>query len=145
MYSYYTNFLKYEYNKFKVRNSDMLAANLKEYDNYKYVVSRYDSIRNIMRQTQDLLEKFLRDKKIEMDNVSIEKFANTISIDDKMEYCRDINSSKKETEEKLKKVAELEKGRPEPEDQHEASLLHIRNAEHAYLELAEIHQYKKID
>ena len=43
------------------------------------------------------------------------------------------------------KVAELEKGRPEPEDQHEASLLHIRNAEHAYLELAEIHQYKKID
>ncbi len=43
------------------------------------------------------------------------------------------------------KVAELEKGRPEPEDQHEASLLHIRNAEHAYLELAEIHHYKKID
>ncbi len=43
------------------------------------------------------------------------------------------------------KVAELEKGRTEPEDQHEASLLHIRNAEHAYLELAEIHHYKKID
>ena len=43
------------------------------------------------------------------------------------------------------KVAELEKGRQEPEDQHEASLLHIRNAEHAYLELAEIHHYKKID
>lgn len=44
-----------------------------------------------------------------------------------------------------KKVAELQKGRPEPEDQHEASVLHIRNAEHAYLELAELHHYKKID
>lgn len=44
-----------------------------------------------------------------------------------------------------KKVAELKKGRTEPADQHEASVLHIRNAEHAYLELAEIHDYKKID
>lgn len=44
-----------------------------------------------------------------------------------------------------KKVAELKKGRAEPSDQHEANILHIRNAEHAYLELAEIHQYKKVD
>ena len=44
-----------------------------------------------------------------------------------------------------KKVAELRAGRDEPADQHEASPLHIRNAEHAYLELAEIHNYKKID
>ncbi len=44
-----------------------------------------------------------------------------------------------------KKVAELRAGRDEPADQHEASPLHIRNAEHAYLELAEIHDYKKID
>lgn len=44
-----------------------------------------------------------------------------------------------------KMVAELKKGRPEPSDQHESSLLHIRNAEQAYLELAEIHNYKKID
>lgn len=44
-----------------------------------------------------------------------------------------------------KKVAELQKGRTEPEDQHEASTIHIRNAEHAYLELVELHDYKKID
>ena len=44
-----------------------------------------------------------------------------------------------------KKVAELRAGRDEPADQHEASPLHIRNAEHAYLELAEIHDYKKIE
>lgn len=59
-----------------------------------------------MYQTQDLLEKFLKEKNIEMDNVSIEKFANTISIDDKIEYCKEINAAKAETEEKLKAVDE---------------------------------------
>lgn len=44
-----------------------------------------------------------------------------------------------------KKVAELRNGRVESADQHEASPLHMRNAEHAYLELAEIHDYKKIN
>ena len=106
LYSYYTNFLKYEYNKFQVRNSDMLASHIKEYDNYKHLTSRYDSIRNIMYQTQELLEKFLRNKKINMDEVSIEKFANTISIDDKIEYCKEINISKAEAEQKLKEVDE---------------------------------------
>ena len=43
-----------------------------------------------------------------------------------------------------KKVAELRAGRKEAADQHEASPLHIRNAEHAYLELAELHGYKKV-
>lgn len=44
-----------------------------------------------------------------------------------------------------KKVAELKRGRVEPADQHESNPLHIRNAEQAYLELAELHNYKKID
>jgi len=104
MYSYYTNFLKYEYKKFQVRNSDMLVTHLKEYDNYKYITSRYDSIRNIMYQTQELLEKFLKDKNIDMDNVSIEKFASTISIDDKIEYCNGINASKADAQEKIKNI-----------------------------------------
>ena len=43
-----------------------------------------------------------------------------------------------------KKVAELIKGRTTTDGQ-EKSPLHIRNAEHAYLELAELHHYKKID
>ena len=44
-----------------------------------------------------------------------------------------------------KKVIELRSGRREPADQHESNPLHIRNAEHAYLELAELHGYKKIN
>ncbi len=43
-----------------------------------------------------------------------------------------------------KKVAELMKGRT-GSNGYEKSPLHIRNAEHAYLELAQIHNYKKID
>lgn len=44
-----------------------------------------------------------------------------------------------------KKVAELRSGRREAADQHESSPMHIRNAEHAYLELVDLHGYKKID
>lgn len=43
-----------------------------------------------------------------------------------------------------KKVVELKKGRAETSDQHESSPLHIKNAEAAYLELAELHNYKKV-
>ena len=43
-----------------------------------------------------------------------------------------------------KKIAELIKGRTTSDGQ-EKSPLHIRNAEQAYLELTELHNYKKID
>ncbi len=42
------------------------------------------------------------------------------------------------------KVCELKRGRVEPSDQHEASPIHLRNAEKAYLELAEMHHYETI-
>lgn len=43
-----------------------------------------------------------------------------------------------------KKAAELKKGRHESLDQHESSELHLKNAENAYLELADIHHYETI-
>lgn len=43
-----------------------------------------------------------------------------------------------------KKVTELLKGRG-PVDGNGKSPIHIRNAEHAYLELAKLHNYKKVD
>ena len=42
------------------------------------------------------------------------------------------------------KVAELKGNRAAAPDQHESNPLHIRNAEHAYLELAELHNYQVI-
>ena len=44
-----------------------------------------------------------------------------------------------------KKVAEIRSSRRETADQHESNPIHIRNAEKAYLELVELHNYKKID
>lgn len=44
-----------------------------------------------------------------------------------------------------KKVIELRNGRVEPGDQYEKSPMRIKNAEKAYLELAEMHNYFKID
>ena len=43
------------------------------------------------------------------------------------------------------KAVELRKGRAEAPDQHESSLLHLRNAEQAYLELANLHNYYTIE
>ena len=44
-----------------------------------------------------------------------------------------------------KKVAELMAGKRESLNQPGASVIHMRNAEHAYLELAELHNYVKVD
>lgn len=98
VYSYYVNFLNYVYKKYNVRSSASLRANLNDYGHYKHVASRYDSIRNIMFETQKMLEDFLRKKNIKDVNASIEKFAQTINVDDKLAYCKEINTKKAEVE-----------------------------------------------
>lgn len=106
VYSYYRNFLNYEYRKFNVNSSAGLRVNLKEYDNYKHITSRYDSIRNIMYETQRLLENFLREKRIKDISASIESFAKTIDIDDKIEYAKNIASRKQKIDEKITELDE---------------------------------------
>ncbi len=101
VYSYYKNFLNYEYKKFNVKSSGGLRVNLKEYGNYKHIAGRYDKIRNIMYETQRLLENFLRDKKIKDVNASIESFAKTIDIDDKISYAKSIAAKKKNLDDKI--------------------------------------------
>lgn len=101
VYSYYTNFLKYVYNKYNVKSSEALRNNLNEYGHYKHITSRYDSIRNIMYQTQKMLEEFLIEKNIKDINASIERFAQTIDIDDKIQYCKEITDKKAQVEQEL--------------------------------------------
>lgn len=43
-----------------------------------------------------------------------------------------------------KNAAELKRGRASGPDQHETSEIHLRNAEKAYLELAELHNYETV-
>lgn len=44
-----------------------------------------------------------------------------------------------------KNVCELKSGRTESLDEHEKSSVFLLNSEHAYLELVELHKYKKVD
>lgn len=101
VYAHYTNFLNFEYRKFKVRNSDMLKNNLKEYAHYKHLTKRFDSIRSIMYQTEEEIEKFLRAKNISGMSTTIEKFAQTVDVDDKKMYHNELLTEKAALERNL--------------------------------------------
>jgi len=94
VYAHFTNFLNYEYRKFKVRNSQMLKNNLNEYNNYKHLIRRLDSVRNILAQTEVAIEFFLKDKGIDVNYSNVEKFAQTINIDDKKQFYNEMNREK---------------------------------------------------
>jgi len=97
VYAYYTNFLKYEYGKYKVKSAQMLETNLKDYHNYQHVTNRVDSIRKIMYETEAAIDTFLRDKNIAV-HTSLEKFARTVNIDDKKRYHNELSEEKRAIE-----------------------------------------------
>ena len=90
VYAHFTNYLNYEYRKFRVRNSEMLANNLTDYGHYKHLTKRLDSLRNIMSQTEASIDFFLKDKGIDAKFSSIEKFAATLNLDDKKQFYDEI-------------------------------------------------------
>ena len=101
VFSYYTNFLKFSYGKYKVKSSQMLKKNLDDLNNYKHLAGRIDAIRKIMYETEEEIEKFLREKNLVNFKSSIETFAKTISIDDKKKYYAELNSIKLRHEKEL--------------------------------------------
>jgi hypothetical protein len=106
VYAHFTNYLNYEYKKYKVRNSKMLENNLEDYGHYKHMTKRLDALRNIMEQTEDAIEFFLKDKTIARNFGSIEKFAATINIDDKMAFHQELFREKTLIEGSLKRLDE---------------------------------------
>ena len=94
LYAYYTNFLKFAYKKYQVRNSQMLAENLKDYKHFVHISSRIDAIRKIMYETESLLEAFLREKGIAYSQFAIEQFAQTANVMDKIAYSRELMDEK---------------------------------------------------
>jgi hypothetical protein len=75
VFAYYTNFLKFEYGKYQVHSSQMLGENLKEYEDYRHVTASIDSVRSLMYETQDEIERFIREKKIGGVDSSLERYA----------------------------------------------------------------------
>ena len=102
--AYHTNFLNFAYKKYKVRSSQALIKNLSEYDRYKHVTSRLDSIRGIMYETESRIEQFLRDKNIDSGKFSIEQFALNIDVEDKQKYYHVLEQDKLKQEDNLYKL-----------------------------------------
>ncbi|MCL2573705.1 MAG: hypothetical protein FWE34_04035 [Defluviitaleaceae bacterium] len=104
VYAHFTNYLNYEYRKFRVRNSEMLANNLTDFGHYKHLTKRLDSLRNIMSQTEAAIGFFLKDKGIEARFSSIEKFAATLNLDDKKQFYQELHREKNLIEKSLERL-----------------------------------------
>ncbi len=106
VYSYYVNFLNYTYKKYNVKNSRVLKSNLDDFNSYKHIVARYDNLGKLVYEVQGQLEDFLKDKKITISNGSLESFAKSINIDNKIAYFKDIEIKKQKIEDRIKEIDE---------------------------------------
>ena len=104
VFAYYTNFLRFCYNKYKARNSRTLENNLKDLDSYRYLANRIDTIRSLMYETETEIERFLREKKLGLIKSSVEGFAKTIDIDDKQRHFKEYSAEKELAEKTLEKL-----------------------------------------
>ena len=101
VYAYYTNFLRFVYNKYKVRNSKMLEKNLENFSSYKFLVGRIDNLRRTMYATEAEIERFMREKKLGGLRASVESFAKTANLEDKKRYYDELVKSKEALEQEL--------------------------------------------
>lgn len=101
VYAYYTNYLRFSYKKYQVKNSKMLEHNLKDLGSYKFLINRIDTIRSLMYETEEAIERFLREKKLTGVKTTIENFARTVNLEDKKRYYDEIQSEKQSAEREL--------------------------------------------
>ncbi|MBR1737903.1 MAG: hypothetical protein IJ736_12975 [Firmicutes bacterium] len=104
VYAYYHNFLKYEYKKFNVSSAAALKNNMSDFGHYKHITARYDNLRKILFETEQMLENFLRDKHIKDVNASMEGFAKTIDIDDKIAYSKELAKKREKVQTEIDKL-----------------------------------------
>jgi hypothetical protein len=83
LYAHYTNFLNYEYKKYRVRNASMLKDNLKDYTLYKHLTNRLESIRSILSQTETEIETFFSERNLFAPGATIATFAGAVDLDNR--------------------------------------------------------------
>ncbi|MCL2852094.1 MAG: hypothetical protein FWE20_03535 [Defluviitaleaceae bacterium] len=89
VFAHYTNYLNYSYRKYKVRNSQALKSNLKDYENFKHITQRIDALRRTMYVTENEITKFLREHSIS-NKFTVEQFAHTVNISDKLDFSHEL-------------------------------------------------------
>ena len=104
VYSYYINFLNYEYKKYHIKNSKVLKKNLEDFENYKHLITRFDNLGKLLYEVQSQLEGFLKNHNINITKISLEAFAKSINIDNKIAYYRDIEIKKNKIEQRISEI-----------------------------------------
>lgn len=104
VYAYYTNFLNFVYKKYNVRNAEKLKQNIKDYGNYKHLTTRFDAIRDMLYETENNIDSFLREKGITNTSITTERFAKTVNIDDKRKYYAELTKERGKLEDRLKEL-----------------------------------------
>jgi len=100
IYAHYTNYLRYEYKKFNVRSAEMLRLHLRDYESYKRLAKRFDSVRNIVKQTGEELESFLRTRRIPV-SAALEPFATAETVEEHQAIYRKLFNEKTDVERQL--------------------------------------------
>jgi hypothetical protein len=101
VFAYYTNYLRFSYRKYKVKNSRTLENNLMDFESYKYLANRIDTVRSLMYETEEYIERFLREKNLTGVKATIESFARTINLEDKRRYFAEVDANKQKAEKEL--------------------------------------------
>jgi len=104
VYAYYTNFLRYCYKKYNAGNSRILESNLNDLESYRFLANRIDTVRQLMYETETGIERFLREKKLGGVRSTVEGFAKTVNLDDKLRRSRELEGEEAVTKKTLEEL-----------------------------------------
>jgi ABC-type multidrug transport system fused ATPase/permease subunit len=104
VFAYYTNYLRYCYKKYRVKNARTLEDNLKDMESYRYLANRIDVVRHLLMETEETIERFVRDKRLSGMRSTMESFAKTVNIDDKRSLHNEIQKKKDVAERTLNEL-----------------------------------------
>ncbi|MCL2351378.1 MAG: hypothetical protein FWC55_02480 [Firmicutes bacterium] len=104
LYAHYANYLNFSYKKYRVRSSRMLRENLDGLARYRQVAGRVDAVRRIMYETQEEIERFLREKRLGGLRSTIEEFAGAAGVGDKRRRCAELRAEIGRAESELLRI-----------------------------------------
>jgi len=94
VYAYYTNFLRFCYDKYKAKNSRILENNLNDLESYRHLTNRIDTVRSLLYETEENIDLILRAKRLTGIKATIEGFAETVNLDDKVRRIQQLEAQR---------------------------------------------------
>ena len=110
VYVHYTKFLNFIYKKYDVNNAEKLDQNIKDYGNYKHLITRFDGIGNNLKRTEEQIEFFIKEHQIQHNSGTLEGFAKTVNIENKRKYHQELKKEKDRLESRNKELENKHNG-----------------------------------